>query len=292
MALKPRVVITGQYYPACIAAFLYAKIAGCKHVCLYDGWQGFDRHLSFYHRWLRRLFYRNSDAFIGVSSHTRKLFESYGVDVSGRFFWSPLVVDNRRFFNSPEAPKRYDILLSGRFVDTKLPEFTVRVLGRIKQSRPGLSVLIIGNGDKLEYVREGLRAQGIEVTYPGFIQQEDLPSQYRQARLLLMPTKGDCWGLVANEAMAVGVPVITTPYAGVKDDLVKHGENGFVLPEVEEDWARESLRLLEDTALYDAFSRACRPAVEPYTFENAAKGIVEAVRHCEGGTPGRSSAGF
>lgn len=281
--LKPDIVITGQYYPAAIAAFLYAKLTGRKHVCLYDGWEGFDRHLSLHHRILRRLFYRNSDAFIGVSSHTRKLYESYGVDTRGRYYWSPLVVDNERFFASPPAEKRYDIMLSGRIVDTKLPKFTVEVLARLKAAKPGLSVLIIGSGDRLQWVLGRLKDLGIEAVHPGFIQQEELPNWYRQARLLLLPTEGDCWGLVANEAMAVGVPVITTPWAGAKDDLVKHGENGYVLPEDPEAWTGHALRLLDDAALYHSFSAKAVEAVRPYTFENAARGIIDAVRHFETG---------
>ncbi len=280
LKLNPDIVITTQYYPACLIGFLYAEILGRRHVCMYDGWAGFDRHLSPMHHWLRALFYRFSDAFIGVSSHTRKLFESYRAISGNQYFWSPLCIDNSRFSGGPEVPKRYDIMLSGRIVEIKLPEFTAKVLSEVRKRRPGLKVLIVGSGDKLPWLQQQLQNDGVPFDCPGFIQQSELPSYYRQARLLLMPTTGDCWGLVANEAMAAGIPVITTPDAGAKDDLVKHGKNGYVLEPEAGIWVDHILRLLEDPSLYAAFSADAVTAVLPYTFDRAADGISEAIAYC------------
>jgi glycosyltransferase involved in cell wall biosynthesis len=85
--------------------------------------------------------------------------------------------------------------------------------------------------------------------------------------------------------MAAGLPVITTPYAGAKDDLIKHGECGYVLDAEVESWTSAALRLLQDDTHYSAFSAAAREAVKPYTFDNAAKGIIDAIRHLGGEKP-------
>jgi glycosyltransferase involved in cell wall biosynthesis len=224
---------------------------------------------------------------VGVSTHTRRLFESYGVPVEGRYFWSPLCIDNDFFRGSPAVPKKYDVMMAGRIIDIKLPDFTVEVLRRLQAARPGFRMLIIGSGDRLQGMLESLRGHGIQVDYPGNIAQADLPGHYRSARVLLFPTKGDCWGLVANEAMAVGVPVITTPAAGAKEDLVRHGENGFVLEPDPGLWVEHILRLLDDADLYAGYSARAAEDVRPYNFDNSAKGIVEAIEHCLGPEGGR-----
>jgi len=50
------------------------------------------------------------------------------------------------------------------------------------------------------------------------------------AEVLVFPTLSDPWGLVVNEAMACGLPIIATDVAGCTTDLVKPGENGYVIP--------------------------------------------------------------
>jgi glycosyltransferase involved in cell wall biosynthesis len=59
--------------------------------------------------------------------------------------------------------------------------------------------------------------------------QRELPEVFSKARIFLFPTKFDCWGLVANEACAAGLPVFISPHAGAAGELVKSGINGYVL---------------------------------------------------------------
>lgn len=83
-------------------------------------------------------------------------------------------------------------------------------------------------------------------------------------------------GVIANEACAAGLPVIVTPDAGVANDLIHEGLNGFVRPLDVEEWARCAVNLLTDETLYQRFSAAAREHVGYYSFENAAAGIIEA----------------
>ncbi|MCK7480605.1 MAG: glycosyltransferase [Candidatus Moduliflexus flocculans] len=63
-------------------------------------------------------------------------------------------------------------------------------------------------------LKAGMRAifdaSGVDYDFAGFIPHDSLPDYYAQAKLLLLPTSGDCWGVVLNEAMLAGSPVITT----------------------------------------------------------------------------------
>jgi glycosyltransferase involved in cell wall biosynthesis len=94
----------------------------------------------------------------------------------------------------------------------------------------------------------------------------------------LFPTLWDPWGVVANEACAAGVPVLVSNIAGAAGELVRDGENGFVMPLDLERWVDAAVRLLTDESLYAAMSVRCRELVGEYGYDNAARGIAQAVR--------------
>jgi glycosyltransferase involved in cell wall biosynthesis len=67
------------------------------------------------------------------------------------------------------------------------------------------------------------------IRFAGFAQREQLPAYYALAEVLVFPTHTDPWGLVVNEAMACGLPVISSSAAGCVADLVESGWNGRVV---------------------------------------------------------------
>jgi glycosyltransferase involved in cell wall biosynthesis len=69
---------------------------------------------------------------------------------------------------------------------------------------------------------------GSLVRFPGFQQYPDLPAWYGLAEALVLASESDQWGLVVNEAMAAGLPVIVSSRCGCAPDLVREGENGLV----------------------------------------------------------------
>ena len=99
--------------------------------------------------------------------------------------------------------------------------------------------------------------------------------------MFLFPTKRDPWGVVANEALAAGVPVVVTPEAGAAGDLVVDGFNGYVIPPLVDDWASRSTQLLDDRDRYAAFSANAVQSVKAFNCERAAKGILDAIAFCQ-----------
>jgi glycosyltransferase involved in cell wall biosynthesis len=84
---------------------------------------------------------------------------------------------------------------------------------------------------------------------------------------------------VANEACAAGLPVIVSPAAGVAHELVRDGENGHVLPLAVAPWADAAATLLADESAWRRMSRRSLELVQPYTYANAAAGVVAAIGH-------------
>lgn len=274
---RPDVVITTGYNPTHLMAVLYAFLHRVPHVVQTDGTDVSERSLSSVHRLVRRLVRRASQAFVGASEGSLRLFRSYGV-TEDELFRSPLAVDNDRFVRV--LPKTHDLVFSGRLNSLKNPLFALEVAERAA-ARLGrrVSMSIAGTGPLLdEVLSTARRLVDVDVTVHGFLEQDQLENVYAAARLLLFPTGGDAWGIVVNEACAAGVPVLTSPHAGVADELVLDGVNGRVLPLDTDQWVDAVVELLQDEPTRYRLGLAARRGVAAYTYRAAADGLIAAVR--------------
>ncbi|WP_293996586.1 glycosyltransferase family 4 protein [Sphaerotilus sp.] len=276
----PAVVITNGFNPSHLMGFLWAIAKGRTHVAMTDGWLKSEEHLTPLHRWLRRVVFRKTSAFIGASRRSLEMFQSYGAPVDA-CFQSHLCGDNAAFFphGGALADRPYDLMFSGQFIDRKMPDFFCEVARLVQQRRGTLKVLLIGDGPLRAQTLQTLSDLGIAHDCPGFLSQAELPARYASAKLFLFPTRQECWGVVVNEACAAGTPVITCDNSAVDGELVQEGVNGRVLPLEAAQWAQAALALLDDEAQWSAYSRASRETVAPYTHQNAGQGIVQALQH-------------
>ena len=180
-------------------------------------------------------------------------------------------------------------MFSGRIVEVKNPAFFADVCAAIRAKLGQCRVLIIGDGEEaLKAKMRGVFNQhGVSFEFAGFIPHAELPDYYAQARLLLLPTSGDCWGVVINEAMAAGTPVITTEWTAAAGELVLHGQNGYVLPLDVEAWAAAASELLGSELQWESFSQRSRQTVAAFNYDRAAAGILDAFAYLDGTPSGR-----
>ncbi len=276
--LRPGVVITTGFNPTHLYAFAWAKIHQARHVYMTDGTLESESHLGVWHRGLRRLVFELTDAFIVASSGGARLLNAYGIDPDA-IFYSRLCTDVA-CPSIPEFDERpYDVMFCGQIHERKLPFLFADICGGIMTRRARCKALVVGDGPLKQPLLRRLAELGVEVTYPGFVQPKDLPGWYSQAKLLLFTTRLDAWGVVANESMACGTPVLTSVYAGAAGDLIVDGLNGRVLDLDAPSWIEASLLLLDRPEIWQEYSRGARKAVEKFDFESAAKGIVDACRY-------------
>ena len=273
----PEAVITSGFNPTSLYAWAYSMVRGWQHIPMTDGWIHSESSLGPLHRAARIVVYRSSSAFIGASRKSAALYRSYGVPEE-KIFTSHLCVDNERFRPWADQSERpFDVMFSGQIIERKLPGFFIEVVRRLVKVRPALKVLVIGSGPLREEFLRGLAETGAGVVYPGHIQQKDLPAQYAQAKILMFTTRNDPWGIVANEAMASGTVVLTSPFAGVTDDLVFDGANGFVRELSPEAWADCVIPLLDDPVRLATLRAEAVRAVAAFNFDIAAQGILDAL---------------
>lgn len=279
--LRPEVVVTTGFNPTHLLAFAWARRHGAAHVAMTDGTQRSESALTPLHRAVRRHVYARSAAFVGASEGSFNLYRSYGVHPAS-MFKSHLCADNTAFSAEPARERDVDLLFCGRFAAGKRPLFALQV-ARAVAERLGRRVrlLFVGSGELDAAVRAAAARciDRVDTEFAGFARQAELPRHYARAKLLLFPTVGDTWGVVANEACAAGVPVLTCGEAGVAGELVRDGENGHVQPLDLARWVDTAARLLADDNLRDAMAQRGRELVQPYHFANAAAGLAAALRH-------------
>lgn len=280
-AARPDVVVTTGFNPTHLLAFGWARRRGAVHVAMTDGTACSERSLTAAHRAVRRHVYARSAAFVGASEGSFDLYRSYGVRPSA-MFKSHLCADNAAFARAVAGARDIDLMFCGRFVAGKQPLFALQVAcATARRLGRRLRMLFVGSGEMDAALRHAA-AQSAELVaceFAGFAMQAALPQHYARASVLLFPTLGDTWGVVANEACAAGVPVITTPAAGVAGELVRDGQSGRVLALDIAQWAEAAAELLSDHELRERMATRAVELVQPYNHANAAQGLAAAIRH-------------
>lgn len=279
---NPKVIILVGLSLPMILSFFWAKFSNCKVISSSDVTPKYNQSLTFVHKLIRYFLYNKMDAHIGASKKTIKLFERYGVK-KRMCFISPLSINNKDFRKSYKSmdKRNFDILLCGQFIPIKLFDFSLDVIHQLYIKKKNLKIKLVGYGPMKDHIISRLKNMGVKFKYRGFVQPSKLKTEYASAKLFLFPTKRDAWGIVANEACAVGTPVVTCNNAGAANELVKNGINGYVLKLDVNIWAQKIEKLLNNKILMNKFSKNALKSVKSYNSNNTAKGITDAIRYAQ-----------
>ena len=113
---------------------------------------------------------------------------------------------------------------------------------------------------------------------PGFLNQTEIPLAYAASDLFVLCSSNETWGLVVNEAMNFGLPIVVSDRVGCSSDLVKTGWNGFVIPHQDVDALASALgSLIEDKKIRREFGLRSLELVAKYSVKACADDIVNAV---------------
>ncbi len=159
----------------------------------------------------------------------KKIFMGYDV-VDNSYFNRMAEKIRAEKYSSPITRSPY-FLTSCRFIKKKnlfrLFDAFARYRKNLKQE--GWHMIVLGDGylrPELEKYRDNLQLKGT-LHLPGFKQYNELPYYYAPAEVYIQPSTTEQWGLVVNEAMASGLPVLVSERCGCAHDLVRNGHNGY-----------------------------------------------------------------
>ena len=146
------------------------------------------------------------------------------------------------------------------------------------QTHPRLHLIILGAGPLEKQMREILTPVAAQVSWEGFREWPELPAYYARAHALCLPTRHDGWAMVVPEALAAGLPVITTMDAGASLELLTHDVNGWVLPNSNADAIEHAISRLAELSSKELarFSAAARESVDGHTLDEGRTRFVTA----------------
>ena len=156
----------------------------------------------------------------------------------------------------------YDILYFARLTEQKQPLTFLSIVSRLRERFPKLTALMIGEGELRPAIEAEIERLNLAscVTMAGY-QTRPFPLAKR-AKLLLMPSAWEGFGLTAVESMALGLPVLGTPVGGLR--FVVSEEAGGICADADA-FVRRAAELLSDSEAYAAASRAARERAEAFS---------------------------
>lgn len=257
--VNPQTVLVPGYYtlPA-FAAALWSKLHGRRAVLMTETTEH-DHSRVWWKEALKRFILKTffDWAVAGGEAHARYLrMLGFRPDRIARFYD---VVDNRFFrrecqtlratshpekFNLPGVP--YFVYV-GRLAEEKNVDGLLTSYLQYRDRGGDWPLVLVGDGPlrvKLQS-RAAKTRYAKDICFPGLKTSAELPPYYAFAGCFVLPSTREPWGLVVNEAMASGLPVIVSERCGCVEDLVRHGRNGFLFNPAQPDQLTASLTKID-----------------------------------------------
>ena len=240
------------------------------------------------------LLYRLCDACLYIGTRNKEFYGSLGVPEC-KLFFVPYTVDNAYFAKDAERarPKRDELraelgiprdsvalLFASKMTARKRPMDLLLAYERLVAQGLAVSLLYVGDGEQRPALEEHAARQGLHgVRFAGFRNQSELPALYASSDVFVLPSTDEPWGLIINEVMCAGLPVVTTEEVGAAADLLRDGENGYVYPAGDIDALAEHLAaLVANAELRIHMGLRSKEIIQNWSYEECMTGLFDALR--------------
>ena len=169
------------------------------------------------------------------------------------------------------------ILFCGQMIRRKGVDLLIRAFDRLVADGKSVRLILVGReADLPEFLKETSPHARQRTSFLGFQNPDDLPNIFAQADVFVLPSRHDGWGVVVNEALGSGLPIVCSDAVGAAHDIIVPGENGAMVPAGEVDALYEGLlRLVTDAGLRMRWSEASARLRRNWTPEVGANKWVE-----------------
>ena len=283
--LQPEIlIIDGYTYSSCWAGLIWAKLNGRKTI-LWSSSTWEDHPRNFIRESVKKTFVAFCDSFNTYGIRSRDYLIRLGAE-AGNITMIGNVTDSSFYLAQTSALRRErhslamslavaprNFLYIGRFSPEKNIFVLLKAYRDFKLSgHKEWGLILVGSGPLNEEMLDFIKTENLtDVTMPGFVQKTGISQYFAVSDIFVLPSLSEPWGLVVNEAMAAGLPVLVSINCGCYPDLVKEGSNGFGF---EPDRADRLAILMRDVAdgKYDleSMGRMSLEIISEYTPENAA----------------------
>jgi glycosyltransferase involved in cell wall biosynthesis len=283
--LNPDVILSAEIGTRTAQTLLYRRLRPNSRVII---WAALSEHSEIQcgatREFLRRTLLPLADAILVNGASGARYVKRFGVR-DEKVFVSPQATDHGRFCSLPlEKPHavRRRLIYAGRLIELKALVPFLSVLSRwcAAHSTVGVEFWLVGDGPEKEKLKKTALPPNLELRFWGDVDYGELPAFYAKAGILVFPSLSDEWGLVVNEAMAAGLPVLGSVYSQAVEELVEDGVTGWTFRANRSDEMYAALDRAMTTAPEQLreMAASARRAVEHLTPEYAAGRVMNAIR--------------
>lgn len=223
--INPNVVITFEMGPRTILSLIYCLMSGASLWVWWGGTKYTERNIGIIRQAVRWFLARVVPNWISYGDSSTEYLHNIGVSRDD-ILQAQNCVDERRFLSTNtsgvlDVAVRPALLFVGQLIDRKGIIPLLKAVSKVQSEGLNFSLYFVGHGperDRYERIADKLSIQN--VFFVGEVKPEKIPYYYNDADCLVFPTLEDVWGLVVNEAMWSGLPVLSSVYAGCTEELV------------------------------------------------------------------------
>lgn len=285
------VIISGFENPTSILAMFLCIFKKIKYIIWHDG--GFIEKECCLEFYIKKFFIKRAKSFWVSGTKAKELIEHYGGN-KDLIYYSYLTVDINYFKNNSKVSdkeksliknmfhlKEIVILSVARMSDEKGIKELLYAFKKLNNEFNNISLLLVGEGkNRIQYENIVNVFHITNVGFTGHLEQKLLPLIYGSSNIFVLPTKRDPWGLVINEAMASGLPIISTDKAGASYDLIKENANGFIIKEnIKEELYEKMKLLIEDNELRNKFAEESSNIISEWTYSKGIDSLNKLLEH-------------
>lgn len=270
------IIFGGYSSPTCIMAIEYLRWRRIPFCLNADG--GIIKQDKRIVGWLKKHLIGSASSWLSTGDKTSQYLCHYGAKRE-KIYNYPFTSMGKAdlYFPSEEEKKRKKrelhmgegnvIATVGQFIPRKGFDLLIEASKKMKCQA---DIYIIGGNAQTQYESSG------HIHFVGFLNKAHLKDYYIAADVFAFPTREDIWGLVLNEAISYGLPVVSSTKAVASYELIREGENGFLVdPENTGKMADLLDELLSDDEKRRDMGRASFEISKEYTIEEMAQRHLE-----------------
>ena len=158
-------------------------------------------------------------------------------------------------------------LFVGRLTEVKNVSLLIKSFAALKKQREDIALALVGDGDLREELTALVKVLDCpDIHFFGYVGFPQNVEFYKLADVFVLPSLHEPWGLVVNEAMIMGLPVIVSSKVGCRKDLVAQGENGLIFEDGDESGLTKAMEWMLGADLA-AFSQRSLEKIKDWNFE-------------------------
>lgn len=278
------IIIGGYATPTGMIAIEYLKMNKIKFALNTDG--GIIKNDSKMKFFTKKHFIGAASYWLSTSSNTDKYLEQYGAKKNRIYRYPFSSLKNEDILQDPITSRQKEIIreklnIKENKVIISVGQFIYRkgfdlLIEASKYLDKDTGIYIIGGIPTEEFISNKEEYGLTNVHYIGYKNKEELTEYYKAADLFVLPTREDIWGLVINEAMGNGLPIITTENCVAGLELVENGKNGYIIPvDNFEQIVEKANMILKNVELHRNMSIASLETIRDFSIESMAEAHIE-----------------